>query len=311
MSPSTLETDVATVGPEAVDDPGDLAPKVVKEQQAHELIASVRANYPLDLVILEQREEESGRSKALEGDEVLEAAREAFGDEEAPGGVVKLLSARVRGKAQPLEEKAVCVLWETPSGRTARGAIGYSNLDVSMENFDRLIASGEITEVDDSDAKDLKRTVERQQEQIRRLNAQVASGEHGDPAAAAGLTREDVEQMVKEAVGSSAQEAIAARDDEIERLKAELAEKDASGDGSGDDAGNGAAEADAGGGSDAGGDASPKPVTAPEGKAKELIAAMGDYSPDQLAAIVADDNRPSVVKAAEAEQKRRAAASGD
>lgn len=179
MSPSTVETDVATVGPMDVDSAGNLAPKVVKQHQANELIQHVRANYPVELVVLEQRDEDRARTAALVHDEVLDTAREEFGDEEADGGVVKLLSARVRGKDQPLGEKAVCVLWQTPSGRTARGAFGYAPLAESIDNFDAKVAAGEITEVDETDAKDLKRTVERQEDTIKRLNARLAAQENG------------------------------------------------------------------------------------------------------------------------------------
>lgn len=339
MSPSTFESDVATVGPQDVDGAGDLAPKVVKQQEAHEMIRMVRANYPVDLVILEQRDEDRARTAALNADEVFEAVCDAFGDEEAKGGVVKVLSARVRGRAQPLEEKAVCVLWETPSGRTARGAVGYSDLTKSLDAFDRMIASGEITEVDETDPKDLARTVERQEDQIRRLNAQVAGGED-DPAVAAGLTREDVESMVKQAISEGAEDAIAERDEEIERLKAELAAKNDAGDGDGNDAAAARPEtedltkqdaADAASTTEAeagiapvaeggtfdeangtGGEAEveptpPEPVEAPAGKQQELLAKMESFSPEQLAALVEAEEaakrpRQKVIAAAKAQQ---------
>jgi hypothetical protein len=199
LTPSSLVTDVATVGPEDVDSPGELAPKVVKSQEAHELIKRVRANYPVDLVVVESREEDRPRTAALDADEVLEAATEEFGDDSEPGGVVKVLSARVRGKDQPLAEKAVCVLWETPSGRTARGAFGYAPLSTSIEDFDSKIASGEITEVDEGDAKDLKRTVERQEDQIRRLNQQLASqsGSHDSESADVEIPTGKANELIK------------------------------------------------------------------------------------------------------------------
>lgn len=227
MSPSTIENDVATVGPENVDAPGDLAPKVVKQQEAHELINRVRANYPVELVIIEQRDEDRPRTKALVADEVLAAAQAEFGDADTEGGIVRLLSARVRGKAQPLAEKAVCILWETPSGRTARGAFAYAPLSESVQNFDRMVDAGEVVEVDETDAKDLTRTVERQRDQISRLNARLAAGEAGDPTEGSGLTEDDVRQMIEDAIGDKAASAIAERDDKIAELEAELQGRDA------------------------------------------------------------------------------------
>lgn len=332
MTPSTIENDVVSVGPQDVDAPGDLAPKVVKSQEAHELIKQVRANYPIDLVILEQRDEDRARTAALDADEVLDAAQEAFGDAEQQGGVVKVLSARVRGKAQPIAEKAVCVLWETPSGRTARGAVGYAPLTTSIDDFDRRIAAGELTEVDESDAKDLKRTVERQEEQITRLNARLASGEAGDPTEGTGLTQEDVEQMIKSALGDKAAEVVeeaqaqvTEKDEEIERLKAELAEKDAAGDGQpakpettdpgAEDAADGTgagSKTDAEAAAKAAAQADPEPVDAPQGKQQELLAAMDTYSVPELDALIAAEKagsrpRKKVIAAADdAKQKLEA-----
>lgn len=310
---STVETDVATVGPEDVDAPGELAPKVVKQQAGHELINLVRGNYPLDLVILEQRDEDRPRTAALDADEVLEAIRDAFGDEKDDGGVVKLLSARVRGAAQPVEEKAVCVLWETPSGRTARGAIGYSDLGTSVDRFDSMVARGEVTEVDETDPKDLQRTVERQENLIKRLQAK-AEGKDTE-----GLDGDSIKKMIEEAVSGQVDEAIAAKDAEIERLNTELAEARTAGQAerpgtedltkqdAADAASTTRAEAEAAAGK--GGD--PEPVTAPEGNAKELIAASraGEYSVEQLDALIAAEKaaetpRSTVIDAAEAAKRK-------
>jgi hypothetical protein len=341
VSPSTIENDVATVGPENVDAPGDLAPKVVKQQEAHELINRVRANYPVELVIIEQRDEDRPRTKALVADEVLAAATDEFGDADTDGGIVRLLSARVRGKAQPVTEKAVCILWETPSGRTARGAFAYAPLSESVQNFDRMVDAGEVVEVDETDAKDLTRTVERQRDQISRLNARLAAGEAGDPTAGSGLTEDDVRQMIEDAIGDKAASAIAERDDKIAELEAELQGRDAgspppqaeqpettapatedaadaTGDGSKTEAElNGEAAADAGDGSgdaaagdaaatgDGGEPAPPTPEGAPEGSAKVLIANMASYSDGQLEALAKDERSTVAAAATKTLQNRR------
>jgi hypothetical protein len=271
-----------------VDAAGELAPKVVKQQEAHELIKHVRANYPVDLVTLEQRDEDRPRTAALDADEVLEAAAEAFGDSGQDGGVTKIFSARVRGKSQPISEKAVCVLWLTPSGRTARGAIGYSDLEESVEAFDRMVAAGEITEVDETDSKDLKRTVERQEDLIKRLNAKL-DDKGADPAADEGVAPEDIPEGVVpgETPGWPIVNGIVVDlPDEVREQLANVA--------LGDDAEEG----------------DPEPVEAPTGKAPELIASVGDFSPEQLKALIAaeqDDETPrqTVIAAAEKELAKR------
>lgn len=332
----SLETDVATVGPQDVDAPGEMAPKVNKSQKGHEMVKRVRSNYPPELVILEQRDEDRPRTAALDADEVLAAAQREFGDESEDGGITKVLSARVRGLHQPLAEKAVCILWETPSGRTARGAIGYSPLSTSLHEFDRKVSAGEITEVDETDAKDLTRTVERQQDQIKRLNAKIASGEGGDPTEGSGLTPEDVKALIADAIDEKAAEALQeaeqenetlreqleAAQNELEQAKADAESSDDDSDGqpaspetedlSEQDAADAAstteAEAQAGDGGNT--PAEDAPADAPQGKQADLLANMEKYSDAELAALVESEKaakrpRPKVIEGAEAVQKQR------
>lgn len=323
----SFTSDVASVGPESVDAAGELAPNVTKHHQGQELIDAVRAAHPVELVAIQSRDEDRPRTAALVASEVEASAIESFGDGEDPNGIAKVLSARVRGRALPTAEKMVVVLFETASGRTGRCAIPYAPLRKSAIAFDQKVEAGEITDVDETDAKDLTRAVERQEDTIRRLRAELEASKTAPPAddgegeetpeepsvpeeptevelpegVEAGDPGYPVDEetgellalpdSVRESLITSAQ-AVADAEAAVEAAKAEAAAPAAE------------PEAPAAEEPAAAAEPEPEPVAAPEGAAKDLIKNMGDYSAPQLEALIAGDTRPSVVKAAKAAKKR-------
>lgn len=291
-----LVTDLGSVGPMDVDKAGELAPKVNTQNKGKELVMHVRDSHPVELIKLQQRPEDLGRTKGLDPDEVLEAVTEAFGDEDEKGGVVRLLSARVRGKDRPVDDMAVLVLWETASQRTARGAIPYGPLDSSQSRYESGLRDGTIIEgldeAGNEDAAILKRTAKRQAEQIERLTSKLEEAKGGAPAEG----NKDLEGVL------AAVEELKSENEQLRGQLESLAagthpEAEDAADGTGDGSQT-AAEVEAG--------AEEEKVEAPEGTSRDLIAKMDDYSDAQLEAIVANDGRKSVVKAAKAKQNSRA-----
>lgn len=317
-----LVQETGAVGPMDVDRAGELAPKVNSANKGHELIQHVRDSHPIELIKLQQRPEDLGRSKGLDHAEVLDAVSEAFGGEDEKGGVVRLLSARVRGKDRPLDDIAVVVLWETPSERTARGAIAYEPLENSIRAYERGIADGSIIEHLEEDGGEdtalLKRTANRQAEQIERLSKQLEEAkegggdkppaDEGDDAPPAGISPE-VQAALDELREQNAQlqEQLA----EAQAAEPTVPANEDAADGTGDGSQTGAeAEAEAAAAASEpetpAEPPAPEPVEAPEGNAKDLIAHMGDYTDEQIEAIIANETRSSVVTKANSVKRSRA-----
>lgn len=282
MSPASGKAPLRGIGPESVDTAGELAPKVQDQNQAHELIKHVAASHPVELTTIQQLEEDAGRSKALDEEEVRGAAVDLVGDEEQKGGLVQVLSARVKGYGRPLDQQWVVVLYSTPSGRNARCAVPYEPMTDSQEAYDQGVSEGKITEGKASDASDtshFEAQIKRQDATIKRLEAAQDGGQGGDDAA---------EEKAK--LQAELDEALAAKEEAEQKAE---------------DARAGVGE-----------DTPPAPVPdvdldaveLPDGNADDLIAGMAFYSDDVVAALAKRDERKTVVKAAEAVQKERAAA---
>jgi hypothetical protein len=314
MSPASGKAPLRGVGPEDVDAAGELAPKVQDQNQAHELIRHVARSHPQELVTIQQLEEDAGRTKALDEEEVRTAAVDLVGDEERKGGLVKVLSARVKGFGRPVDQMWVVVLYETPSGRNARCAVPYlpekgSPFRASIKAYDEGVAKGTITEgkATDSDQSHLEAQIRRQDATIKRLEAEAeqrAAEESGDtPPAGDGDTPEvelpegveagDPGYPVDEETGDLLVLPDSVREELIE---AHQAAEDAAAAAAGDGAPAETPEVDL--------DA----VELPTGKADDLIAGMAFYSDDVVAALAKRDERSTVVKAAEAALKARAEA---
>lgn len=276
------------VGPEDVTaaEAGDLVKKVGVHNQAKALIQGTAKQMPKDLRVIIQRYEHQERTKLLDEKEVLAEAEGTVGDDT----IERVLSARVKGpKGKPLESYVV-VLYETDEGRTARCAIAYDkkNFPKSIRAFDSALASGEVEVGEDSsDAKSLRRQLDRANAEVKRLAEESGSD---------GPSEEEIEELVNAKAEEKLSETISeagfeTREDLIGALKQLTAD-------------NGSTE-------DEGGGPAPDEVEAPTGKSKELIAGVGDFSDAQLAALLeaekaAKQPRSTVIDAVEAEQKKRA-----
>jgi len=276
------------VGPEDVEasEAGELVRKVGVGNQAKGLIKAVARGVPKNLRVAASRFEHVERSAYLDEDEVLAQAEETVGE----GIIAKVLSARVRGdKSRPLDSNVV-VLYEVPSGRTARCYVAYSEFPKSQRAFDNALKSGEVSLAPGEDPKAIVKQNERLIAEVERLTKESADAESGS-----GPSEEEIEERVKAKADELLTETISeagfeTREDLIGALKQLTG---------GDGDGSGSEEA-------------ADEVDAPEGKAKDLIAKVGDYSDDQLAALLtseqgAEKPRSTVIDAVTDEQKRRAA----
>lgn len=298
MSPASGKAPLRGIGPEDVDAGGELAPKVQDQNQAHLLIKHVAASHPIELTTIQQLEEDAGRTKALDEEEVREAAVNLVGDEEKKGGLVEVLSARVRGYGKPVDQLWVVVLYETPSGRNARCAVPYEPMSASIAAYDEGVAKGTIVEGKPTDAEQthLEAQTRRQDATIKRLEAEVEQLRKGDDDTGgsgdgdtppAGETPEELQARIAE---------LEAEKTEAE-ARAEKAEEEAK-------------DARAGVGTEDAAAAEPEQVDLdavelPAGKADELVKAMPFFDENVVAALAQRDERKSVREAAEAVQKQR------
>lgn len=303
MSPASGNAPLRGIGPEDVDAAGELAPKVQEQNQAHELIKHVAASHPTELTTIQQLEEDKGRSKALDEGEVESAATKLVGNEKKKGGLVKVLSARVRGYDRPVEEMYVVVLYETPSGRNARCAVPYEPMSKSQKTYDKGVAEGKIAEgkPTDSDQSHLEAQLRRAESTIKRLEADGGDSEDaGDTPPEPPEETPETEVEVPEGVvpgetpGWPVDGETGEPLDLPDQVREELAAAAAAGEGIGDDetpAPAPAPDLDA--------------VELPQGNADALIAGMDFYSDDVVAALAKRDERKTVREAAETVLEKR------
>jgi hypothetical protein len=285
------------VGPERVDEAGELVAKSGLKHQAQDLIEAVGLSNPPELVAAMTRAEDTGRTKFLHDGEIERATRAIVGDD-----CERILKGRVRGPKGKPERAKVVVLFELPSGRTARCAFPYANCTRSQALYEGALSRGEVDLAE-------KKPGEDDHAALKRQNDRLAA---------------EVERLSKGA-SASIDDALAEQEDDPEELKARIAEleaelaqapagtEDAKG-GEPHDSSTapsestggsspeppGVAEADGGGNPDGGGNAE---VEVPSG-AKEIIAAVETFSDEQIADLC-KDGRSTVAKAAKAERKRR------
>jgi hypothetical protein len=309
MSPASGKAPLRGIGPESVDAAGELAPKVQDQNQAHELIKHVAASHPIELTTIQQLEEDAGRTKALDEDEVLDAAVDLVGDEERKGGLVKVLSARVRGLGRSVDQLWVVVLYETPSGRNARCAVPYEPMTDSIAAYDEGVAKGTIIEGKQTDAEQthLEAANRRQDATIKRLEAEIAELRDDTPPPADPPPADDPSEVTLPDGVEAGDPGYPVNDDgelldlpdsvRQELIEAHQAAEDAA-----------AAEA---AGPEQTGEEPPEvdldSVELPTGKADDLAAGMPFFADDVVAALAARDERKTVREAAEAVQKDRAA----
>lgn len=175
------------VAPEDVnaDEAGELVKNLGVHNQAKGLLQAVAKQMPKDLRVAMGREEHRQRSKYLDADEVNQRGLEAVGEKGDRSALVRVLGARVRSAKGNAFDGMVIVLYETPSGRTARCAILYNEntFPKSVAAFDRATREGKIDLPGElTDAASLRKALESSQRENARL-AQIAydrSGEHDD-----------------------------------------------------------------------------------------------------------------------------------
>lgn len=164
------------VGPEdvTVAEAGEMVAKVGVYNQAKGLIQAVAKQVPRELRIAAARYEHVERSKALVRSEVEAQTEKTVGE------FSQVLSARVRGdKNNPLNSNVV-VLYELPSGRTARCAIDYaSSFPKSTKAFDQALADGTIGlgSAPDADPEVVRKQNERLQAEVARLTREAAEAD--------------------------------------------------------------------------------------------------------------------------------------
>lgn len=181
LSPSAI-AEAVRVGPEDVDEAGDLVAKVGIRHQAKELIQHVANVNPPALVAAGVRPEDKGRSEHLDADEVYEHALELVG----PEVLDEVIKARVRGPKSRPEQAKVIVLFAMPSGRTARCMFPYTEATTSQKAYDKALAAGEVEldekKVDETENKALKRKAERLEAEVARLSAAASGAGDGTEA---------------------------------------------------------------------------------------------------------------------------------
>lgn len=161
------------VGPADVDSAGDMVGKVGVHNQAKRLITAVRANYPREMVAALSRPVDGGRSKYLDEEEV-ERLVEDTGWED----VVEVEGARVYGKGK---NAVVGIVFRTESGRSARGAIPYSEFEESAAAYEAAIAEGGVVVTDEEDPRQLQRALDAAEKQIKELKENPESPEPEEP----------------------------------------------------------------------------------------------------------------------------------
>lgn len=299
------------VGPEDVTaaEAGELVKKVGVHNQAKGLIQATAKQMPKDLRVIAQRFEHQDRSRLLNADEVQEQAEVTVGEDT----VGRVLSARVKGPKEDPLASHVLVLYETEEGRTARCAIGYSTktFPKSLRAFDAALADGSVTvNEDNSDLASVQRQLDTSRAETERLAKEAAEEREkrkaieagteppaADPAAAEQGVPED---QIPDGVIPGETPGWPLINGIVVDLPDEVREKLAAAELATDET-PAAPEAEA---------PAPETVEAPTGNAKDLIAAVGDYSDAQLIALLAAEKaaakpRSTVEESVEAEQKKR------
>lgn len=122
-----------TIGPQDPDSASDLTARLGVHNKADKLLARARANYPEALTRALSLPDNPERTAALDLEEVESAVRSIEGRRAFVKDDDKVIDARVKGREE--DELVVAVLYERPSGRTARGVIPYEGLRGSARRF--------------------------------------------------------------------------------------------------------------------------------------------------------------------------------
>lgn len=167
------------VGPEEVDEVGELGKRVGVHNQASRLIAAAAAAYPEELASAMSRNEDPARTAYLDLDEVVATAQDAGHDSLES---LKPGEAAVRGEG---DNAFVSFFYATPGGRTVKAAIPYKDLSASQSAYeDALDASNEGGALD-ADTASLKKELAAAKKAIadaeaRAEAAEKAAAESGD-----------------------------------------------------------------------------------------------------------------------------------
>lgn len=185
------------VGPEAVE-AGDAASRLIggnaveNQMQASELIKANAAAHPKAMRDLQRLPEDENRSATLDLDEVEKELSDQIGEE----NVALVHGGRVRGTG-PEKSLQVVVLYEYPSGRTARAAVRYADLSKSRKAYEKALKAGDfdtatserIAQPDAADSQEiaeLKEALRNAEKTNAELRAsQTASPDTPDPEAPA------------------------------------------------------------------------------------------------------------------------------
>jgi hypothetical protein len=198
------ESVLRDIGPKEVDSAGDMVSRVGVHNQAKRLITAVRENYPRELVAALSRPEDQGRTKMLVEDEVAEVVK-GLGWKD----VDEVEGARVYGKGKNAH---VGVVFRTESGRSARGAIPYSEFPRSDAAYDAAISSGGIVLTDDEDPTQLRRALEETQKRL------AETQENGGSGASEKEIEAEVEKRVEEAKAGLREEAEQSLQETLQKL---------------------------------------------------------------------------------------------
>lgn len=171
------------VGPETVE-AGDAASRLIggnavdNQMQASELIKANAAAHPKEMRDLQRQPEDLNRSATLDLDEVEKVLSKQIGEE----NVAEVLGGRVRGTG-PEKSLQVVVLYEYPSGRTARASVSYSDLSKSAKAYDKALKAGDFDtatsdriaqpdSADDAETAELKEALRKAEQANAELRAQ-------------------------------------------------------------------------------------------------------------------------------------------
>lgn len=161
------------IGPKDVDSAAGLVGRIGVKSQAKELIRRTAAMYPAELVSILSRPVDDGRTRFLDTDEVADAVKDAFGGRKQ--GIGKVLSARVHGEGAE-DQLYVGVVFATDSGRSARGAVRYSELSRSRSAYGSALKSGSAIEGAPDNPDALKAALARAQSEAAQLRQQLEGG---------------------------------------------------------------------------------------------------------------------------------------
>ena len=178
MSPASGNEPLRGVGPQRVDEGGELAGDAMSLQhQGQTLIQAVAAANPPELTTYGTWPEDGGRTRYLDDDEVEKAVEDADWSDEVDVG--KVLGARVHGYGKPVEEKMVVVLFEVEgSGRDARGAVPYDDLSKSKKAYEEAVKSEEYKPGQADSIEQLRSSNEAMAAEMASLRRQLAGQGH-------------------------------------------------------------------------------------------------------------------------------------